>query len=109
MLKEALAELVRGLGFDCYAYVNLQPVRTYAVSNYPSEWQARYLLQKYTKVDPVVSMARARMQAFAWAAEHAHKSADKRVRRFFHEAGDFGIKSGVIGIWAYVYADASIE
>lgn len=95
MLKQGLAELVRDLGFDCYAYVNLQPVRTYAVSNYSPEWLARYLTQKYTKVDPVVSMAKARMQPFAWSAEHHRQSTDKLVRSFFREAGDFGIRSGV--------------
>ena len=95
MLKEGLAELVQELGFDCYAFVNLQPVRTYAVSNYPPEWQARYLAQNYIKVDPVVSMAQARMQAFTWAAERPHQSADKLVRRFYREAGDFDIRSGV--------------
>lgn len=95
MLKEGLAELVQTLGFDCYAYVNLQAVRTYAVSNYPSEWQARYLAQNYAKVDPVVSMAQARMRAFAWVAESPRHSTDKLVRRFYREAGDFGIRSGI--------------
>lgn len=95
MLKEGLAELVQELGFDCYAYGDLQPFRTYAVSNYPPEWQARYLAQNYIKVDPLVSMAQARMQAFTWAAESPHQSTDKLVRRFYREAGDFGIRSGV--------------
>ena len=95
MLKEGLAELVQELGFDCYAYVNLQSFRTYAVSNCPPEWQARYLAQNYIKVDPIVSMAQARMQAFAWAAERPRQSTDKLVRRFYREAGDFGIRSGV--------------
>ncbi|WP_292444416.1 autoinducer binding domain-containing protein [Mesorhizobium sp.] len=42
-LKEALSGLVPELGFDCYAYLNVQPARIYAVSNYPAEWQKRYL------------------------------------------------------------------
>ena len=95
MLTEGLTELVQEFGFDCYEYVNLHPVRTHAVSNYPPEWQARYLAQNYIKVDPIVSMAQARMQAFAWAAERPRQSTDKLVRRFYREAGDFGIRSGV--------------
>lgn len=67
-LKEALPGLVRELGLDYYAYLNVQPVRTYAVSNYPAEWQARYLGRDYTHVDPVVAIARAKMKAFSWAA-----------------------------------------
>jgi LuxR family transcriptional activator of conjugal transfer of Ti plasmids len=95
MLTEGLAELVQEFGFDCYEYVNLQPIRTHAVSNYPPEWQARYLAQNYIKVDPIVSMAQAQMQAFAWAAERPRQSTDKLVRRFYREAGDFGIRSGL--------------
>lgn len=94
-LKEALPGLVRELGFDCYAYLNVHPVRTYAVSNYPAEWQTRYLSRDYTRVDPVVAVARARMQAFTWAAESPVKIRSKAVRSFYAEADDFGICSGI--------------
>lgn len=94
-LKEALPGLVRELGFECYAYLNVQPVRTYAVSNYPAEWQARYLARDYTRVDPVVAMARAKMKAFTWAAASSRQSSSKDVRTFYAEAGDFRIRSGI--------------
>lgn len=94
-LKEALPGLVRELGFDCYAYLNVQPVRTYAVSNYPAEWQDRYLSRDYTRVDPVVAMARSRMHAFTWAAGSLRKIRSKVVRSFYAEAGEFGIRSGI--------------
>lgn len=94
-LKKALPGLVRELGFDCYAYLNVQPVHTYAVSNYPAEWQERYLARDYTRVDPVVTMARAQMKAFAWAAGSPRRAASWAVRSFYAEAGDFGIRSGI--------------
>lgn len=94
-LKEALPGLVRDLGFDCYAYLNVQPVRTHAVSNYPAEWQRRYFDRDYTRIDPVVSAARARMQAFTWAAGSPRQVRSKAVRSFYTEAGDFGIRSGI--------------
>jgi LuxR family transcriptional activator of conjugal transfer of Ti plasmids len=94
-LKLALSGLVRELGFDCYAYLNVQPVRTYAVANYPAEWQARYLARDYTRIDPVVGMARAQMQAFTWAAGGLRHASSKSVIAFFAEAGDFGIRSGI--------------
>ncbi|WP_371349283.1 autoinducer binding domain-containing protein [Ancylobacter sp. IITR112] len=93
-LKEALAELVQDLGFDCYAYLNVQPVRIFAVSNYAPEWQARYLTENYTKIDPVISMAKEQMKAFAWAAGPP-RSLSKSLRRFYSEAGDFRIRSGI--------------
>ncbi|MGA0565373.1 autoinducer binding domain-containing protein [Ancylobacter sp. VNQ12] len=94
MLKEMLAELVQELGFDCYAYLNVQPVRVFAVSNYASEWQARYLAQGYAKIDPVVAIAKEQMRAFTWMAD-ASRSLPKRLRHFYSEAGDFGIRSGI--------------
>ena len=94
-LKEALPGLVRELGFDCYAYLNVQPVRTFAVSNYPAEWQSRYFARDYTRVDPVVAMARAKMQAFTWSAGSLRQVRSKAVRAFYTEAGDFGIRSGI--------------
>ncbi|WP_292520862.1 autoinducer binding domain-containing protein [Mesorhizobium sp.] len=94
MLKDALTDAVHELGFDCYAYLNIQPVRSYAVSNYADEWQQRYLDRNYKDIDPVVRTARARMEAFTWAPE-SPKKASSRVRAFYAEAGDFGIRSGI--------------
>ncbi|WP_267213549.1 autoinducer binding domain-containing protein [Chelatococcus asaccharovorans] len=93
-LKLALADLVQDLGFDSYAYLNVQPVRIFAISNYAADWQARYLAQGYAKIDPVVSMAREQMKAFTWAAG-SPRSLPRQVRRFYLEAGDFGIRSGI--------------
>lgn len=95
MLKQALAELTPELGFDCYAYLKVQPIGSFAVSNYPLEWQMRYLAQRYTKIDPVVLTARSVMRAFTWAAESQRRVASKRLRRFNLEATDFGLKSGI--------------
>lgn len=94
MLKESLVGLVQDLGFDCYAYLHMQPTRIFAVSNYASEWQARYLAQNYARIDPVVRMAKERMKAFTWAAG-TPRSLSKSLRRFYAEASDFGIRSGI--------------
>lgn len=95
LLKQALPELAQELGFDCYAYLNVHPVRTFAVSNYPAEWQIRYLGRGYTCIDPVVSMARDMMQTFNWAAGNPRNATSRQVRKFYREAGDFGIRSGI--------------
>ena len=95
MLKQALAELTPELGFDCYAYLNVQPIRSFAVSNYPIEWQVRYLAQRYMKIDPVVATARSVMRAFTWAAESPRRIGSKQLRRFYFEAAEFGINSGI--------------
>lgn len=94
-LRQVLPGLVRDLGYDCYAYLNVQPTHTYAVSNYPGEWQARYRDRNYELIDPVVSVARVNMRAFNWTAENSRQVRSKAVRAFYREAGDFGIRSGI--------------
>jgi len=89
-LKSALHKLTRELGFDCYAYLNLRPNETYAISTYPPEWQARYFSRFYANVDPVITMAKRKMRAFSWT-ENQNRNLDKEARRFYSEARDFGI------------------
>lgn len=62
-LKQTLPVLAQELGFDRYAYLNVQNVRTFAISNYPPEWQSRYFSHNYTSIDPVVAKARGTMRA----------------------------------------------
>lgn len=95
MLKQALTDVAQELGFDCYAYLNVRPVGTNAVSNYASEWQKLYFEHDYSEIDPVVSTARERMRAFSWAAGSPRQALSKQERRFYAHAADFGIRSGI--------------
>lgn len=94
-LKAALTELVRDLGFDSYAYLYVQPSRTYAVSNYDREWQNLYFDRGYIEVDPVVKLAGTNMRPFTWSAGSLAQAEMREARRFYSEAGDFGIRSGI--------------
>lgn len=95
MLKEALGKLANDFGFDGYAYLNVQPARTTAVSNYHPEWQTLYFERGYTKIDPVISTARKLMRTFTWSGEDVSRRGLKPLRRFYSEASDFGIRSGI--------------
>lgn len=95
MLRDALPDLVAELGFDSYAYLYVQPKRTYAVSNYHPEWQKRYFDNCYQSIDPVVKTAKSALRAFTWCAECSHQLKNKEERRFKSEATDFGIRSGI--------------
>ncbi|WP_245325437.1 autoinducer binding domain-containing protein [Bradyrhizobium sp. CCH5-F6] len=95
MLKDALPDFAAELGFDNYAYLYIHPSRTYAVSNYPKEWQRRYFEARYTSIDPVVRTAATTLRAFVWSGEHRQRSESKEIRRFYSEAGDHGIRSGI--------------
>ncbi|WQO97951.1 autoinducer binding domain-containing protein (plasmid) [Sinorhizobium meliloti] len=95
MFNEALTELARELGFEYYAYLNLQPVGTFAVSNYSPEWQDRYFSKSFSEIDPVVLIAKSTMRAFTWSSENTRKVRSRRVRQFYLDAAGFGIRSGI--------------
>lgn len=94
-LSKMLAEVTVELGFDSYAYLNLQTNRTLAVSNYSKEWQTRYFQSKYDKVDPVLAAGKSKMRVFAWSSEAGQKNASGEVKRFWSEAIEFDIRSGI--------------
>jgi hypothetical protein len=48
--NEALTDLAGELGFEYYAYLNLQPVGTSAVSNYSREWLDRYFSKSFNEI-----------------------------------------------------------
>ncbi|RVP75983.1 autoinducer-binding protein, partial [Sinorhizobium meliloti] len=95
MFNGALTELARELGFEYYAYLNLQPVGTFAVSNYSPEWQDRYFSKSFSEIDPVVLIAKSTMRAFTWSSENTRKVKSRRVRQFYLDAAGFGIRSGI--------------
>jgi LuxR family transcriptional activator of conjugal transfer of Ti plasmids len=95
MLKSALTDLVHELDFESYAYLYVHPSRTYAVSNYPAEWQRLYFEEDYLKVDPVVKTAGSLMRAFTWSAPGPGQCETKELRRFYMNANAFGIRSGI--------------
>lgn len=94
-LRKAVADLVQDLGFGGFAFLHVEPARTTAVSNYPDEWQRRYLESDYPSIDPIVRTARSRMQPFTWGTGNPRAAETREVRRFYEEANDFGIRSGI--------------
>ena len=94
-LKSALRSVAQSFGFGCFAYLNLRADETFAVANYPLEWQQRYLSQGYAKLDPVVRLAKLHMRAFTWSNDTLSKRSHTTLRQFFRDASEFGIRSGL--------------
>lgn len=95
MLKAALPVLIEELGFEGYAYLSVQPSQTHAISNYHKDWQTLYFERDYAAIDPVVKTAGTTMHAFTWNASSLRANKSTELARFFKEAGDFGIRSGI--------------
>lgn len=95
ILKYALAALTEQVGFSGYAYLNIQPGRSIAISNYRSEWQSDYFKRGYLAIDPVIRRARSLKRAFTWSGEQQTARPSKAERSFYAHAADFGIRSGI--------------
>lgn len=93
-VKFALLNLTTNSGFDSFAYVDMRSGDNRGYSNYPDEWQRRYVSQNYFTVDPVVTNAKRTMRPVVWSiSDRDRYGADER--RFLDEATDFGISSGI--------------
>ncbi|MBN9310970.1 autoinducer binding domain-containing protein [Devosia sp.] len=94
--RRALRHFALEANFDFFAYLYLGGTESFAVSNYPTEWQLLYVEKDYIRVDPVVTMAKHGPSIFTWsAASGAVKGARKDIRQFYADAVQFGISSGL--------------
>lgn len=95
ILKDALATFTEQIGFAGYAYLNIQPGRSLAMSNYRQEWQSDYFKRGYLAIDPVIRRAKSLKRAFTWSGKQEGLRVSKAERSFFAHAADFGIRSGI--------------
>lgn len=93
--RRALRDFAEDTGFDFFAYLYLRGPESFAVSNYPKEWQDLYIEREFILVDPVVTKAKHGPAIFAWSAGETRRSGRRDVLKFFAEAERFGIRSGI--------------
>ncbi|MBW9117969.1 autoinducer binding domain-containing protein [Rhizobium cauense] len=96
-LRGALANVVRRYGYENFAYLSLNATsaNSFAVSNYPEQWQSIYFGRSYMIVDPVVTMGKRLMRAFPWSVDRQRKVAGDDEKGFWDNASDFGIRAGL--------------
>lgn len=82
-------------GFEYFAYVHLRGQESFAVSNYPRDWQEIYVKRNYLTIDPVVTKAKHGPPIFTWSAKEAKRAGRRDVTRLFTESGRFGIRAGL--------------
>lgn len=94
-LMKALGRLAKSAGFERYAYFRAHPSDHRIFTNYPSEWQRRYVARSYMTIDPVVATARRGTHVFRWSIDEIRSRVAPEIRRFYTEAADFDLKSGL--------------
>lgn len=93
-VESALRHFANECGAERFAYLSLRSTDARALSNYGQEWKRHYFENKYMRIDPVVCNARRAMRTFTWSGDQAIRSTPQE-KRFFGEAAEFGIRSGV--------------
>lgn len=85
MVKGALANLADRFDFVGYAFVNIRPGQTYAVSNYDIDWQKIYDTLDYRFIDPVMRQAQLIRRAFACPAKPKRARCQKSRKTSFRK------------------------
>lgn len=93
--RRSLRDFANDTGFNFFAYLYLRGPESFAVSNYPREWQELYVERDFIRVDPVVTKAKHGPPLFSWSADEARRNGRRDVIKFFVEADRFGIRSGI--------------
>ena len=93
--RRAIRDFAEGAGFEYFAYLHLRGQESFAVSNYPREWQERYVQKNYLRIDPVVTKAKHGPPIFDWSAKEAGRLGRRDITQFFKDADRFGIRSGL--------------
>lgn len=94
-IKVALRTFAKNAGFCRFVYADLGGGDVRSFSDYPHEWQQRYLERNYVMNDPVVATAKRSMQPAVWSIEDRCRYGPEE-RKVMDEAYEFGIASGVM-------------
>lgn len=95
MIKSALKSFANSHGFERFAYLQTEALEIRTFNSYPEEWQDIYLGSQYSRVDPVVTEAKRRMELFSWTADDWPARGASELRRFRDQAIEHGIRSGL--------------
>lgn len=97
-LQRAMAKLLVAFEVSRFAYLSFIPsigARPRYISNYPTVWTSHYLQEHYQEVDPVILYAGRCDTPFSWGRSLGLGDRSEAKIRFFDEAAEFGICSGL--------------
>ncbi len=94
-VKCALRSFAHSSGYDWFAYLQKEAFQVKTFNSYPGTWEGIYLGSDYSIIDPVVTEAKRRWNAFFWKADDWPARGSTPLRKFRDEAIDHGIRCGV--------------
>lgn len=98
-LTEIFQRSVGDLGFSAFALhvvriAGVPQKMVYGVTTYAEEWVTRYRDENYVAIDPIIANGLSRQMPFEWREAIGNSELSPRQRKFFGEAGEFGISFG---------------
>ncbi len=99
-IHRVCSRLCREVGFDHFIYgaqfpVSLVRPRIVIISGYPAEWREHYDASGYLTADPTVHHCATRSTPVVWRDLAAAGRRRQKEARFWGEAGEYGLRSGV--------------
>lgn len=95
MVRAALKSFATACGYERFAYLQTAGGEIKTFNSYAEEWQGIYFENHYSRIDPVITTAKRRMEMFAWSADDwSVRGLTKDEKLFRSQAIDFGVRSG---------------
>lgn len=94
-VRFSLKTFARDSGFSRFVYADMGAKNIRRYSDYPDEWQRRYLSRNYVARDPIVAAAKRTMRPTVWSIKDRNRYGAEQ-RNVMDEANEFGIASGVM-------------
>lgn len=87
------SHFAKQIGYKWFAYFRNEKDFN-VISSYPKEWQSVYKGNNYQDIDPIIRKAAQTRINFDWVSPETILC--RKKRKFFGEAADFGIRSGIV-------------
>lgn len=94
-IRQAVQTFALAIGFECFAYLQVEGTVIKTFNTYASAWESVYLDNNLFTMDPVVIEARRRMEVFPWSADNWSTRGSIDLRRFRDTAISHGLRSGM--------------
>lgn len=96
MVRTALKCFASAYGFERFAYLRTAGGEMKTFNSYLPEWQEVYFVNRYSRIDPVITTAKRRKEMFAWSVDDWSFHDQTREQKLFRsQAIDFGVRSGI--------------